>query len=228
MSQDQKTALWLTPWLAPQRTLPGILRWSRFYDHGNRKQDGLQHAVSITFLGMMVLDRIASSQKNLDTALILSALPIHDLGEGLLRRDIPWPDKGPAHDVAEYEAFMALVRESGREEREMRDRFLLQFALKGTEHRANFPPDARAALEYLAEGFRAEAQIFEAIEYLDHMFYIAEQIESGGRLAEIFAGEIHTVIDVLSYYANEIPGFDTVWSPELDAWARSLMPQDAG
>jgi hypothetical protein len=60
MSQDQKTALWLTPWLAPQRTLPGILRWSRFYDHGNRKQDGLQHAVSITFLGMMVLDRIAS------------------------------------------------------------------------------------------------------------------------------------------------------------------------
>lgn len=222
---DNKLRHLLDPWLAPQIDLSRIYRWSRFYSSGNRPQNALAHSISITFLGLRVTDAVAKCYPSLDQALIIGGLAIHDFGEAELRRDISWPDKSATHDADEYEAFVALLERSGGCHYDMKLRFLLQFALRGKGHHAHFGVEAQEALAYLASSCRVEARVFEAIEYLDHMLYIAEQIRGGGTLAEVFRGEIHTVIDVLGRAIAEVPGFDEVWTPELDAWARSLMPQ---
>lgn len=222
---DAKIGHLLVPWLSAQTKLREITRWSRFYEHGNRRQDAAVHSLSAVFLALPVLDQIGRYQPDLDQALILGALAVHDFGEGELGRDILWPDKGLEHDIAEYEAFVKMLGGPENADDAMLQRFLLQFARKGPEYHARFPERAQTIFEHLKMTYGAEAELFEAIEYLDYMLYILEQIREGGTLAKAFKGEIHTVIDVLSRAAEEIPGFHEVWTPELDVWARSLMPE---
>src|SRR3989338_2259237 len=92
-------------WKNVQINLPEVIRWKKYTEKwGGRKQNSLQHTESIVLLGITVLEKLKSYVK-LDNSLLISALAVHDIGEGEIKRDTAYVDKSQAGDLEEYLAF---------------------------------------------------------------------------------------------------------------------------
>ena len=216
----------IAAWKAPQVGLPKVIRWAQYVADGNvRRQNTLQHSLAITILGAIVIAQIsAASAAELDGELLLTALAIHDEGEGELGRDTLWKDKSTEGDLAEYLAFRKRHEMLGPAWRSLHVAFLLQFCLKNP---SEFPEDAREIMEDLATTHRYEALAFEALEKWDYLLYAFEQyLERGNE--KILAEVLRNHVPGFDRLATELPGFTAIWTPELSAWASSFLKQHEG
>ena len=216
----------IAAWQAPQVGLPEVVRWAQYVADGNvRHQNTLQHSLAITILGAMVIAQIrAASAAELDGELLLTALAIHDEGEGDLGQDTLWKDKSAKGDLAEYLAFRKRYEMLGPAWRSLHAAFLLQFCLKNPEC---FPEDAREIMERLSATHRYEALAFEAIENWDYLLYSFEQyLERGNEkiLVQVFRNQA----PILNRLAAELPGFAAIWTPELSAWSKNFLARREG
>jgi len=159
----------LPTWLEPQEELLAVVRWSRWENKGEvRRQNTLQHTHSILFLAATVLPRLVEYGAVKDQALILSALLVHDHGEGILKRDVLYDNKTIGGDVDEYKAFVRRnERLPTKSWNALHRAFLLQFAHKDPEDILAFPLEAQVILEGLEEDHAGDALIFSALEHLD-------------------------------------------------------------
>lgn len=215
----------ISAWKTPQIKLPQVVRWAKYLNSGVRRQDSVQHSHAITILCVMVIAQIsAANNVELDEGLLLSAFAVHDVGEGELGWDTLYIDKTAEEDLAEYLAFRKCYEMLGPAWRALHVAFLLQFCLKNPEI---FPADAREIMEYLATMHRYEALAFDAIERWDSFLYAAEQFMERGH-EKILVQMLRNNLLRLNALATELPGFATIWTPELSVWASAFLKQREG
>ena len=118
-------------WLASQ-TQMSHRRWGRFeYLTATRRQECIQHAYSMVILAPYLLQRLQNYiVRPLDAGLYMTAVAVHDLGEGMRGMDVPFLDKKDKNDRAEYLAFCELCQGLQKESAHFERAFLLQFCLK--------------------------------------------------------------------------------------------------
>ena len=209
---------------APQTDLRTVIRFEKYSsaDPDLRKQDTLQHSYSLILFAIVFLSKMRKHLPDLDEAFFLKAVAVHDMAEGLLKRDIVFVDKKDEHDLHEYMAFMAEWRKVEDEvlALEMRRAFLLQFAHKNPDI---FPPGAAEDIRLLRYIHDKENLAFQAMEALDYLFYA-------------FEGWIHYCNDVilvqilrnqvprLDVFTKTLPGFEQEWwTTERSAWCKQFM-----
>ena len=212
----------LNAWKTPQVGLDEVLRWKKYVDkdQGTRPQNSLQHSLSITILGSMVIEELRPYVE-IDSGLLITCLAVHDVGEGILKKDTLYIDKTVEGDLEEYQAFRHQYEPLDRELFDRLHRaFLLQFALKNPRI---FPGDAREIMAHLAEEFLLEALMFSAIEQWDYVLYAIEQYHDRGN-EKILVQVLRSQIGPLNAFAEEIPGFKAkIWTPEISSWATSFL-----
>lgn len=73
-------------WTLGQETLPTIVRWSKYVKLNPhlRTQNTLEHSWALGFFGWIVLSKLRGII-SLDEGLLLGALNIHDISEGILK-----------------------------------------------------------------------------------------------------------------------------------------------
>ena len=73
----------ISSWLKPQTSLTEVIRWKKYLKKGKgaREQSSLQHSLSITIVGGLLIWKLSAYIK-LDAMLLMTALAIHDVGEG--------------------------------------------------------------------------------------------------------------------------------------------------
>jgi len=198
-------------WKSAQVRLPKVLRWSKYIgrDEGVRPQNNLEHSFSIALLGTLVIEQLRLHVA-LDEGLLITALCIHDVGEGEIGQDTLYIDKSNDQDLREYNAFCALYRGLPDPVFDHFHRaFLLQFALK---RQSGFPADAVRILHELAERKYFEALAFEAIERWDYLLYAAEQYSELGN-EKILVQVLRHQLSHLNRLSKELPGFgEIIWS----------------
>ncbi len=96
----------MTIWRQSQVEMSQVKRWKLFHYSGVRIQNNAEHTLGISLLGMMYFDLAHDYSAGIDQALVLSALLIHDISEGIMGRDIPSPQKTFQDDLSEYNAFV--------------------------------------------------------------------------------------------------------------------------
>lgn len=214
-------------WGAGQKNLPEVVRWKKYrnVDPGVERQDSLMHSYSITLLGSMFVEMLRP-YVDLDEALLVNALLIHDHGEGELQKDTHYIDKTSQGDVEEYHAFFERFKNLPPELlAKYQEAFLLQFALKEDER---FPLDARVVMRELAVTRRNEALAFDAVERWDYVLYAIEQFEARGN-KEILTQVLRHQVPHLRRLADELPGFrETVWVQAIDRDAEAFLRDREG
>lgn len=216
-------------WREPQIQLPKVVRWSRWNNEGGvRTQNTLEHTHSIVLLGTIILPQLVPHGGVKDLTLLLTALLVHDHGEGELQRDVLYNNKTVKGDVEEYLAF---VRRSETLPpvawNHLHKAFLLQFALKDRADFLAFPLEAQVILEHLADEHEEDALIFTALEHFDYFLYAVEQLQDHGHEA-LMRHVVNNQLPHLRRFAKEIPGFAAVvWTPEIDTWAKQFLPEPA-
>ncbi len=217
----------LDVWKSGQTQLPSVVRWSKYIDkdQGARKQDSLQHSYSLSVLGVLMLARLRR-QGMLDEVLVLTALLLHDHGEGEIGKDTLYVDKSTEGDLAEYLAFRARYGRLSPEEFTFVHRaFLLQFALKDPPE---FPEDARAIMRCLRLDHRADCLAFDALERWDYVLYALEQYAERGN-EKILVQTLRNQLPKLDLLARDLPGFrQAVWTDETAADARAFLARFDG
>jgi 5'-deoxynucleotidase YfbR-like HD superfamily hydrolase len=184
-----------------------VLRWQSYsgLNGGIRDQNLLQHSYSIAMLGSYVVEKLRPFYPNLDLGFILKALLIHDIGEALLKRDVPYTEKSPMDDVDEYVAVKKALGGLPAELRAMYlEAFLLQFCLDTDKYRL-FDEDAQETMRLLAATKQWESRVFSLIEHVDYLMFMVETYKAGN--------------DYLLYHVLE--------STELGAWEgfRETIPR---
>jgi len=209
-------------WMNIQINLETVLRWKKYMqaaDGAGRPQNSLQHSYSIVLLSAIILPRLAAA-KQFDTALVTLALLLHDVGEGEIGYDTDDKEKTARNDLKEYEAFCRCIEKLEPDVRKQwTEAFLLQSAFKQP---AAFPEDERAAMKFIAETRWFECLAFEAIERYDYVLYAREQFELR-RSPIILVWTLRRQLPRLRQLAKDLPGFGTVWHPELDKWAEKIL-----
>lgn len=214
------------PWLSVQEKLPQVLRWKKYYLAGStRQQDSLQHTGSLVLLGIIALARLRPYVE-LDEGLVLSALAIHDFGEGEIGHDTVYIDKSLAGDLAEYQAFGDVFEPLGEPAFQSVHRaFLLQFAAKETD---SLPADAQGIIEQLRQEAPLEFAAFEAIERWDYLLYAFEQYRDRGNEV-ILVQTLRHQLPHLERIAGILPGFrETIWPDRIAGWFRGFVDEHAG
>jgi hypothetical protein len=212
-------------WREPQVNLEKVFRWKKYLNN-SRPQNSLQHSHAITLLGSMVLVQLRPSfYSPLDEALVLTALSVHDVGEGQLGFDTLYIDKNDLVDVDEYLAFKHLYQNLPLiVYHELEKAFLLQFALKNSD---KFPLKAQEKMKILRREKRFEALAFEAIERLDYVFYAFDQFSENDN-KEILVQTLRHQLSHLEYLGEKLPGFCNIWSWAESDWTRDFLEKNKG
>lgn len=207
-------------WLTTQVIFRGVHRWSRYKDKGVRTQDVLQHSYSITVLAKIFALKITPYIPHFNHDLLLTAFLLHDHGEGELKRDICFDQKGNGDDLDEYNAFVR--RYSSLDENvflSLERAYLLQYALKD---KPEFPMRTKLIMEHLAIDNYYEALAFETVELWDYLLYAFEQVENGCDpmiLSEVSRNHWERLNDL----AKLLPGLsETIWTPVVSDAFRSM------
>jgi 5'-deoxynucleotidase YfbR-like HD superfamily hydrolase len=209
-------------WKSPQVKLQGVVRWRKYLNKA-RRQNTLQHSHSITLLGIMVLAELRSFI-DLDEALVLSALALHDVGEGEVGSDTLYIDKTKHGDVNEYLAFRNLYREMKPGVLfSLKKAFLLQFCLSDY---SEFPEEAQRIMDSLKKEKKFEALAFEAIERLDYILYAVEQWENGNQ--KILVQTLRHQLEKIDSLAENLPGFRKIWTKKISVWSENFLEQNQG
>ncbi|MFZ1720722.1 MAG: hypothetical protein WAU28_05285 [Candidatus Moraniibacteriota bacterium] len=149
----------------------------------------------------------------LDESLLLTALLIHDHGEGEIKKDTLYIDKTVEGDVNEYIAFQK--RYSSLDAGLYRDferAFLLQFSLKNS---TAFPESARSIMNNLAVQNRNECLVFDIIERLDYILYAFEQYVDRGNV-KILVQTLRHQMSHLDRLSVDVTGFgEVIWTQDV-------------
>ncbi len=214
-------------WLSGQLDLRKVVRWGKYLNDlpELRSQDSLQHSYSLLILGAILLSKL-SRHVPLNGELILSALAVHDHGEGELGADTHYIDKTDDGDLNEYLAFRRRFEQLDLETfKRFEDAFLLQFAVRD---RDVFPLHARSVMTRLRSRQGMEILAFEAIERWDYVLFAMEQLEELG-YNKIMVQVLRNQVPHLDRLAEQLPGFlQEVWTPEAQSWAKELLSRFEG
>jgi hypothetical protein len=201
-------------WKSGQEGLPTVQRWSKYVgkEQGVRAQDSLKHSYSLTVLGLIFLERMKHYQP-LDGEMLLSALLLHDHGEGEIGRDTLYVDKTAEGDLAEYQAFRKRFESLDQAEFDSFHRaFLLQFAAKDPP---GFPDDAKKVMAALRIGRLPEVLAFEALERWDYVLYALEQYIERGNV-KILVQVLRNQAYKLDRLCSDLYGLrQTVWTFDI-------------
>ncbi|MBL7058547.1 hypothetical protein ISS03_04365 [Patescibacteria group bacterium] len=199
-------------WSQGQISMESVCRWSRFERTGIRRQTNLAHTHGLTTLGIILLEKL-KPHIQIDDLLVIEALHIHDISEGILQRDISALAKVSQHDLEEYEAFereFSILEEAVYNR--LRKAFLLQFVLKDYSW---LPPNIQSLVCVLKESYYMEAKVLRSLELWDYFMFGLEQY-SLRKNPDILVSVVKTNIVELSNIANQIPGFcEEVWTKEV-------------
>lgn len=198
-----------------------VMRWGKGFHKNNKNelQSTLEHInqfCQFVDVALIMLNPFFISEKycTLDTGLILRCARYHDNPEGLLRRDIPNPQKRSHDDAEEYEAFMesiSCLSENVAEKLEYA--FLLQFALGETFY---FPEKAKKIMQEIKNKRYDEAFVFKSLEKFEYLFFPISKI---GENPELLSQVIQEHIFDYRNYAEKIPGFrEKIFTKELESW----------
>ncbi len=210
-------------WKGGQTEMAKVIRWSKYVkaNPSLRRQSTVEHSWSISFLGYAVISMIKPHLKfAIDGELLMGAITVHDMAEGMLGRDVLYLEKTEEKDRDEYLAFMEQTKALPRAMREsLEEAFLLQFALKRPKC---FPAAAQAVMERLAAEKTIEASLFDAIERLDYLMYALEcyrHHKDKVVIDAVFSNQLAK----LDQHALYTPGFSYVWKPEDQRRFRDLQ-----
>ncbi len=207
-------------WARPQSTLPKVIRWKKYQKRGTRRQDTLQHSFSIALFAIWLFPQLRRYVK-FDEYFVLSALILHDIGEGELGNDTLYMDKTHSGDDVEASAFLARYRDIFGEITTAA--YLLQYAGKATHM-----PTHTKMLELLEKQFPTERLVFEAVERFDYLLYAFEQYFTRQK-AKILVHVLRNQWPKLEDLAVKIPGLaETLWMHEIGAWRESFLKQHEG
>lgn len=201
-------------WVSSQLGLPAVTRWSKYVDAGRtRKQDSLQYSYGVAVLRKIFVERMRPYPK-LGGELIVTALLLHDHGEGELGRDTLSVDKTDRGDLDEHFAFRKRL---GPERLEafgaLHAARLLQFVSRS---RDGLPEDARRVVDAPAAAKRWEAQAFDALERWGFLLFAPEQyLERGNEV--ILTRVLRNRAPKLDRRAREPYGFREVDPMEAEA-----------
>ena len=202
-----------------------VLRWGRFADLPSRirSQNLIEHSYSITVLGTYVVEKLRPHFPNLDLALILKGLLIHDIGEALLKRDVSFTEKKATDDVDEYKAVKSALSGLSVELQEMYlEAFLLQFCLD-TEKYHLFDADAQATLRSLAKSKQWEARVFNLIEHVDYLMFMLETYKAGNDYL-LYHVLLSTELSSWERLREAIPGVEElILGEDVAVWFRDFM-----
>ncbi|MFZ2886287.1 MAG: hypothetical protein WA021_00530 [Minisyncoccia bacterium] len=194
-----------------QPLMAQIRRWNRWHEIGApRVQNVLEHAHSIQILAAIVLTQLAPYGALIDPQLVSLAITVHDMPEGLLKRDVPQPFKTADDDVREYLVFAQQIADLPVRSRERFERaFLLQFAVRPNEWIEKLPIHAQKVVREIKAHWLREAEVFAALEELDYILYAIEHME---REKILFHQVISIRVPVLNGLSDNIAGFrEEIW-----------------
>lgn len=223
-----KTALGplLKIWTDTQIGLGEVVRFGTHVEDDStlRKQTTLEHKISVLVIVTLLLPRFRNYIV-LDESLVIRGFTVHDVGEGILKRDIVWINKSDEKDLEEYLAFSDHTKHlEGIEYEESQRAFLLQFASKNPPC---FPAHAQRTMAKLWDENKYEVLVFAALEAYDYLFYGFEDLEKTGR-AVLLTRILRNQISRLNEFATQIPGFRTIWTEELQNWCEMFVAKNRG
>ncbi|MDP3244682.1 MAG: hypothetical protein Q8M83_03435 [bacterium] len=198
-----------------------VTRWSRFREKGLplRQQSNLSHTYSFLLTAIILRER-ARNRFKIDWELLFDAIFLHDLGEGVLHEDIPFPRKSDERDRDEYLAFRGFIGKLGKKTTAKLERaFLLQFAHKNSEI---FPRRARQIMSELFQTHRREVLLFAGMEQFDYVLYALEQYLRLGN-KEIFATVLSDQTPILDDMVKRLPLLRQLWSPAFRQYCFDLL-----
>lgn len=203
-------------WKSGQISLPGVIRWSKYSntekDGGARVQNSLQHSYSLTILGRVITHKL-KPYVSIDESLLMTALLVHDHGEGEIQKDTLYIDKTVKGDVDEYIAFQKRYGSLGVDlYAEFERAFLLQFALKDS---SAFPVSARDIMKDISSQNRNECLMFDGVERIDYLLYAVEQYMDRSN-EKILVQTLRHQVSHLDRLAGELTGFgEAIWTQDL-------------
>ena len=203
-------------WARPQVTLNKVVRWSKYRKRGTRRQDTLQHTLSLVFFAIWALPQFRKHAK-FDELFLLRALIVHDFGEGETKSgDTLYIDKDHASDLAETRAFVSRYGVVIGED--LTRAFLLQFAKN-----ANQMEDFTGILRGLKKQYPVECLLFDALERFDYFLYALEQYQKLGK-AKILVQVLRNNAPHFERLSRNLPGFKQVlWRPDLAGWCTLFL-----
>ncbi len=174
----QQLSVLLNIWTDGQINMQKVTRWGIFQGKENfpiREQNDLQHLHGISMLARVLARGIKqySKAENFDALLLLSAVLIHEEGEGLIHHDTCFPMKSEAKDLEEWSAFSASITGLPEDLQYLeQEAFLLQFAMKDYQ---SFPDNAQRIMANLRANKSHECHAFACLECFDYLLYVLEQ-----------------------------------------------------
>lgn len=202
-----------------------IQRWIQFHSQppSTSIQSSGAHCYAMTQVAS-ILVHVLRPYVNLDEVRLKRAVEDHDMGEGLLQRDVLYHDKTDEKDAAEYASWLEHIQPFevyGAELiQQMKEDFLLQFCLTH-EHSSAFDDEARQIMQYLKEKYPNEAVAFRVLEYMEYVLYRIRQYCDRNYEA-ILIEVIDTQLNKVESWGAQLPGFlENLWTPELSAWCRA-------
>lgn len=208
-----------------QQPMECVTRWNAFRDNGLplRKQTVLQHAYSFDVFMATACTILRANGVTLDYQLLQTAATFHDLGEGLLGRDINRKQKGPEHDVQEYEAFCdTLYLFDDVVQRALQRVFLLQFAR--AEPNELFDDEAQEILQNLWKHNFREACYFQALEALEYiMFPLENMMGQVTPCPKTLVWVLRAQVSRLNGLLTVIPRLRHVWTEDMALWCQSFL-----
>ncbi|MBI4268492.1 hypothetical protein HY627_01500 [Candidatus Uhrbacteria bacterium] len=224
LALDAKTSAILDVWLSGQTLLPQVRRWGENTDAKGRgrRQDVLQHTVSVSVLGRIfkgLLEPHLIGKATVSWLLIFDALLFHDHGEEVyISRG--YDENSEERTIVDGELLedAAFARRCGQLPTELARSFVyssrLQFAPRGKNFDGDIPADLFEDQSAHRSAHWQEALIFEAIERYDYLLYAFEHRHD----TEIAVAIIRRHLERLSYLADRIPGMrEELWTRELGA-----------
>lgn len=209
-------------WTHIQTSLTTVFRWGnhRARNPELRQQTNLAHTYAFLFLAMTVLPKLKRHNPTLDGELMLTSIHLHDVGEAERGVDTPYINKKQAIDVVEFVAFRERMQHLEPGIRQHLERaFLLQFCLGEYDL---FPEDVHEIMAELREDYAPEALLFAALERLDYIKFAYESYTIHGD-AIILTHVLRKQCHEMARYTESIPGFNEVWTPEMNEWAQRFL-----
>ncbi|HVV15240.1 MAG TPA: hypothetical protein VHD55_02500 [Candidatus Paceibacterota bacterium] len=211
----------MVTWVRPQVTLRKVVRWSKYRKRGTRRQDTLQHTLSLLLFATWAFP-LFRPHVRFDESLLFRTLLLHDFGEGETQKgDTLYIDKTRGGDLAETAAFMErfgiVIGQEGTKA------FLLQFAKN-----ANQMGEFRSILQGIKKKYPVECLLFDALERFDYFLYALEQYRELGK-AKILVQVLRHQIPHFERLSRELPGFKQVlWRPDLAGWCSLFLSRYDG
>ncbi len=218
-------------WRSGQIGLQAVPRWSKYNKpddpHGGvRSQNSLQHSYSIVLLGRVVMQALRTKRVDIDGELLLTALHLHDHGEGELGQDTLYIDKTSDQDAREYLAFVKRFKMLPHAIfAPLEIAFLLQFAVKNPDA---FPDHARTVMSAIVAAHPTETLLFDFIERLDYVLYAIEQFRDRNN-ARILVQVLRHQLPKLAELTEQFPVLrETLWTSDVHQALADFVDEHEG